>query len=419
MRPIAGALQRYVAASIVIVLACAASARIARAAADDPVHAGAESGAFLSCGVAKGYEEFWFRADAILWQLDGTDLPPLVTASHASVPLSMAGRLDNPSTDILAGGEEVGDRIRAGFALSGGYWIDPYQGWGLAAEYFNAGRDSYGFTGGPNDGRILARPFFDAQAGEQSAEFVEIPTELAGLVRVTAFDNFQGAGGALEARVWCCGDACSARQADVSIVGGYRYYQHDSRLLITESLVVLPDTMTAMIPGTQILVRDRFAARNQFNGAEIGLKGRVRNDIWWIDGSALLAIGGNRRVVFVDGSTFNLVPGVGTNLSIGGLLTSGVTNMGRYADTDGVVIPRFRFGGGVKLTEWLSAKVGYNIIIWDDVAQAGSHLPPGLAVDPRNIPPVEAGGGPEPAFPGIRGQYFVAHGLDLGVEILF
>jgi hypothetical protein len=419
MRPFHGALQRSVAASFVLVLACGWSAQRTRAADHVAIPKPDPSGAYLSCGIADGVDEFWFRADAIVWQLDGTDLPPLVTASHSSVPLNMAGRLDNPSTDILAGGEAVGDRIRAGFALSGGYWFDPYEGWGFAAEYFNAGRDSYGFTGGPGDGRILARPFFDAQADQQAAQHIDVPSELAGRVTVTAFDNFQGAGGALEARLWCCGAPCAPHKASISFVGGYRYYQHDSRLLITESLLVLPDTSTAMVPGTQIFLSDRFAARNQFNGFELGLKGRFQHDLWWVDGSALFAIGGNRRVVFVDGTSFNAVPGDATTLTTGGLLTSDVTNIGRYSDTDGVVIPRFRIGGGVKLTEWLSAKAGYSVIIWNDVAQAGSHLPPDLAVDPRNIPPVEAGGGPEPAFPGIRGTYFVAHGLDAGFEILF
>ena len=70
--------------------------RHSRAASDVAVAQGDASGAFLSCGLADGYEEFWFRADAIVWQLDGTDLPPLVTASPASVPLNQAGRLDNP-----------------------------------------------------------------------------------------------------------------------------------------------------------------------------------------------------------------------------------------------------------------------------------------------------------------------------------
>jgi hypothetical protein len=46
-------------------------------------------------------------------------------------------------------------------------------------------------------------------------------------------------------------------------------------------------------------------------------------------------------------------------------------------------------------------------------------LPPNLAVDPRNIPPVAAGGGASPLFPGLGGSELVAHGLDLGVEYAY
>ena len=59
------------------------------------------------------------------------------------------------------------------------------------------------------------------------------------------------------------------------------------------------------------------------------------------------------------------------------------------------------------------------MILWGDVARAASHLPPGLAVDPRNLPPVQGGGGPDPAFPGITGSDLVAHGFDFGVDFTY
>lgn len=419
MRPSIRTLHRHVATSLILVLACGSSAQPSRAAAEAAAPCGDEScSSYLSCGLATGYEEVWFRVDAIGWQLSGTDLPPLVTAAPAGVPLNVAGRLDQGSTEILAGGEAIGDRMRAGFALSGGYWLDPYAGWGVTAEYFNAGRDSYGFVGGPGDGRTIARPFFNAQTGAQDAMLIDAPAEKFGRVNVAAYDNFQGAAAELEARVWERGVPGDARRANVSLVGGYRYYQHDSRLSIDHSFTVLPGATTAL-PGTIVAVSDRFAARNQFNGFELGLKGRWQQNQWWVDGAALVAFGGNRRVVFVEGGTAQFVPGVGLSSGTGGLLVSDMTNMGRYADTDGAIIPRFRVGGGYNLTKWLSVKAGYNVIIWDDVTQAGSHLPANLAVDPRNLFPVTAGGGPDPVFPGIRGTNLVAHGLDFGAEIAF
>ena len=96
-----------------------------------------------------------------------------------------------------------------------------------------------------------------------------------------------------------------------------------------------------------------------------------------------------------------------------------MTNIGRYSDTSTVVIPQFRLGLGYQLTELLEVHAGYNLLLWNGVVQAGSALPPGLAVDPRNLPPVQTGGGPEPAFPGIQGTSLLAHGFDLGITLVF
>ena len=83
------------------------------------------------------------------------------------------------------------------------------------------------------------------------------------------------------------------------------------------------------------------------------------------------------------------------------------------------MIPRFRLGIGAQISERLSAHFGYNVIVWTDVVQAASQLPPGLSSDPRNLPPVQAGGGAQPAFPGMFGTTVVAHGADIGLELTF
>jgi hypothetical protein len=203
------------------------------------------------------------------------------------------------------------------------------------------------------------------------------------------------------------------------LIGGYRYYQYDSDLSITENITALPGNTQGLVAGTEIYVRDSFTTRNEFHGGELGIQGQWKRSCWWLDGMAKMAIGGVERTVIVDGQTITTVPNVGSSTAAGGLLTSSVTNIGTYEDSEAVVIPHFRLGIGVQLTELLSARCGYNVIIWDDVAQAASHLPPGLEVDPRNLPPVQAGGGPEPVFPGIQGSHLVAQGLDVGLMLSY
>ena len=70
----------------------------------------------------------------------------------------------------------------------------------------------------------------------------------------------------------------------------------------------------------------------------------------------------------------------------GDLLTSGVTNFGRYTDDEGQVVPRFRLEIGWQWTERLGLHAGYNLIVWDGIVQAADHLPPEPGSRPAQLP---------------------------------
>lgn len=367
-----------------------------------------------------GYDQFWIRGEYLYWQITGQQAPPLVTSSPEGTPLATAGRLDESTTTVLVGNDELTQGWQSGFGISGGFWLDPCLGLAVTGEYFRIGEDGYDSSLGPDDGIIYARPFFNSELGEQDGEMVNVPDELAGNVHVQSTTQFQGAGLGLEKCLWNCGDPNSCGPSGwLTLVGGYRYYQHNSSLQINEDLLVLPGTSTPLVPGTSILVEDKFGARNQFHGGEIGLQGRRQEGFIWIDGLAAVAVGGNMRDVSINGGTTVTVPNAGTTSNAGGLLTSSETNIGNYSDTKATVIPRFRLGVGCQVSQRVSARFGYNVIIWNDAVQAVSQLPPDLATDPRNLPPVQGGGGPQPANPGMFGTTVVAHGADLGLEVTF
>jgi hypothetical protein len=366
----------------------------------------------------------WIGGEYLGWWLSGDDLPPLVTDSPANIPIDQAGILGNPNTRILSGNDSVGDDWRHGFRVFGGLWLDTCHCWAVSGDYFHTGDDDYRFRADSDPNRIVTRPFFNTQTGQPDAELVSVPNELDGTVVVAWDDTFEGAGLALNHCLWrCCTPGCSpcdcGTSRSLNCIVGYRWYQYDSDLAITENLLVLPGTSTPLVPGTQILVEDRFAVRNEFHGGEIGISGCYQRSWCWIDGMAKLALGSNRRTVRINGQTVNTVPQQGTARFLGGLLTSEVTNIGTYEDNQFIGIPEFRVGIGALLTHGLSARLGYNIIIWDDVVNVSSALPPNLAVDPRNLPPVEEVGGLHPRFEGIRGSTFVAHGFTAGLEWAF
>jgi hypothetical protein len=367
-----------------------------------------------------GYDQFWVRGEYLYWQVTGTAAPPLVTSSPQGTSSATAGRLDQSTTSVLVGGDELTDKWQSGFGVSGGYWLDSRCGVAVVGDYFHIGDNGFNSSLGPADNVIYARPFFNSELGGQDAELVNVPEELAGNVHVQSTSRFQGAGLGLEKCMWSCGDPNSCgRSGWLTVIGGYRYYQLNSSLQINEDLMVLDDTPTPLVPGTSILVEDKFGASNQFHGGEIGLQGRRQEGFLWIDGLAAIAVGGNMRKVSINGGTDVTVPGAGSASSAGGLLTSSETNIGNYSDTQATVIPRFRIGVGCQISERVSARFGYNAIIWTDAVQAASQLPPDLATDPRNLPPVQGGGGPQPANPGMFGTTVVAHGADLGLELTF
>jgi hypothetical protein len=368
---------------------------------------------------SRGYGNyFWLQGEYLLWRTNGQGLPPLVTSSPIGTPLNQAGQLGLPSTTVVGGGGGAfGDDWRSGYLIQGGVWLDHCRGLAVVGDYFNTGRDAYNFVGGPTTNTILARPFFNSQLGVPDAELVSVPNELEGQVRVSSFSDFQGAGVGLQKCLWDCGNSCKSQQ--LQLIGGYRYYQQNSLLYVSENLTVLPGTTSPLVPGTQIQLQDKFAANNVFNGGDIGLQGRFWRQKWFFDGMAKVAIGANHRTVYISGNTTNTVPGFAPVPAGGGLLTADGRNIGTYSDTRVAVIPQFRLGLGYQLTPSLSLKTGYNVILWNDVAQAASALPPGLAVDPRNLPPVQPGGGTDPLFPGIKGTSFVAHGFDFGLQLAY
>jgi len=371
-------------------------------------------------GSGYGNDVMWIGADYLLWQLRGDcPLPPLVTASPVGTPLEDAGQLGSPTTQVLSGRERVGDDWRSGFRVYGGIWLDPCSGLGIGGDYFNTGRDTYRFNQGSDPNLIVTRPFLNTESGAADAQLVSVPGELDGTVKVRAYDELQGAGINLQQCLWRCADVCSCCSSQVSVLGGYRFYQYDSFLSVNENLTVLQGTSTPLIPGTNIMLSDEFRARNEFHGGDIGLQGRIQKSWWWIEGMAKVAVGNNRRTVTIDGTTVNTVPNVGTESFEGGLLTSEATNIGRYTDNRTAVIPELRFGVGGHITERISARAGYNVIYWGNVARAASHLPPGLEVDPRNLPPIDPNnpGGPAPLFPGITGSDLIAHGFDFGLQL--
>ncbi|MBN2128007.1 MAG: BBP7 family outer membrane beta-barrel protein, partial [Sedimentisphaerales bacterium] len=183
---------------------------------------------------------FWARAEYLGWWKQGMRLPALVTTNPSTYPT-----LDDPSTTVLFGGDEVSTDARSGGRFTLGTWLDPCRMRGLDFTYLGLSDETTSYRASGNDYAILGRPFFDVEAAEAAAHLIEYSNpDYSGWLNVTAETRFQGT--ELMYRRAAKRSPCS----QVDYLVGWRWLQLKDNLLISESVVQ---------PGTETIdLYDRF-----------------------------------------------------------------------------------------------------------------------------------------------------------------
>lgn len=385
-----------------------------------------------------GCGRFWFRGDYLYWWTSGSRLPPLVTTNPTDVAPAVWGQ-----STALFGNERVHWHGRSAFRLTMGYWLACACGVGLETDYFDLGGQSSGLARASHGDPVLTRPYYDVQQGQQAVELIAYPAGVVqdlgtvGCVNARAWDHFASVGARVRYNLCCwelwlgsppcgpdecgeaewgveCGPGGCNRILRLDLIAGYRYCRLTDAVDVQENVVNTVDTPTVPA-GTMFTVHDSFRASNEFNGGELGLIAELSRGRWSLGLLAKMALGNNHRVVTIDGSTAITRPGFATENHQGGLLALS-TNIGRHVDDDFVVIPQFGAEIGYQITPRLRAYFGYDFLLWVDAARAGEQID--LVVDPRNIPPVQAGGTSRPAFR-FDGSSFWAQGINVGFELNF
>ncbi len=365
---------------------------------------------------------FWLRADYLMWWTSGTDLPPLVTTSPQGTPVAEAGVLGYPNTSILYGNQTIGNDGRSGFRTTLGMWLDACHVWNLEFDYLDLGGQANSYSRTSTGDPILARPFFNVQTNAQASELVAYPNTVEGTVSVAANDYFQSAGVLLSYNLCSCdsccdscGDSCEAACGPpllyccrTDLLAGFRYYNLSDRVGIHESLRQLQ-------PESTFDIRDNFNARNDFYGSEFGLRTQIYRGRWSLEILTKIALGNTHQRVTIDGQTIVTATGQPTQTYDAGILAV-ATNSGTYQRDSFTMIPQLGLELGYQVNCHWRAYVGYNILYWGCVSRAADQID--LNVDPRNWPPVQAGGLPFPEFPG-ETACFWAQGVNVGTEFRF
>lgn len=388
-------------------------------------------------GLLSRIDGAWVRADYLLWTTEGMDLPPLVTTSPTGTPRSMAGVLGEDGTSVLFGDSTIFEDSRSGGRIRGGIWWDPCHVFGMEGEYLALENATETFSASSAGDPILARPFFDPVAGQETAELVAFPGLISGQVDVEAMTQFNSAGFRLRLnaanQTFC--EPCGAGVCEnnflanefrssglpgtdheynqssyrLDLLGGYRYLRLDDQLRITERL----DSLDTTTPGT-FDISDSFDTENRFNGGEIGLLFEVQRRRWSIELLTKIALGTTQQVVTINGQTTSDEAG-DVITEPGGLLAQR-TNMGTFETNQFSVVPELGVTVGYQLTSHMRLNVGYTMIYWSGVARAGDQID--LDVNPNLLPPetVPFTGPARPEFNLVESDFW-AQGLNAGVDI--
>lgn len=350
----------------------------------------------------------WLTGEFLFGWAKGVHLSPLVTTtSPPTIDQSVAGVLGETDTVTLLSGTQSSG-ILPGFRLGAGYMFDQDYGTGIEAGfvYLSSNSSNFFFDSADHDG-ILARPYVDATSGDPASVLVGFPGLSTGTINVESkVGDFYSVNLNLIENIW---EQESGWRMDALF--GYRFASFSDKLRINQHLD------SEMLPDTSIDSSDDFAAKNTFNGLDLGLRTSYR----WSDRLSLnvltkVAAGNMHRTVDIRGRTVTTVGALPPEIATGGVYALS-SNIGEHRRNDWTVLPE----GGANLV-WkfrsnMNLKLGYSMIYLTKAARADDQID--FTVNPNLFPPTVAPLTPSrPAFQ-VQNTDFWIQSLNVGLDVTF
>jgi hypothetical protein len=366
------------------------------------------------------HKRWYASGEYLLWWFKGMTTPVLATTSNAND----AGILGAPSTRVLFGGSGINTGPYSGARFTVGCWLDMWGEEALEISAFFLPQQTTNFRADSSQYPVLARPFFSLNGGQEFSETVATPGTSTGSISISSPTSLWGAEANFLWKCWrgcCLCDCCGGLHYRFNFLAGFRYLNLYDGLSITENVKGL-STAPAPFTNETIFVNDTFTTRNQFYGGQFGIAGRAYWGPWTLDGRAKLAFGGTYQELNISGYQTFAPPINGVGYFNGGLLAL-PSNIGHFTHNTFSVVPELTMSVGYQINPHLRAFLGYNFLLWTNVARAGNAIDRGLDVtqipnfpvpgaQPINVTPRR----PAPTF----GETdFWAQGMILGIEFVY
>ncbi|HZR87536.1 MAG TPA: BBP7 family outer membrane beta-barrel protein [Bradyrhizobium sp.] len=358
---------------------------------------------------------WWVSGGGLVWAVKGAPLPPTLTTFAPGTPSATTGAggaLGIPGT-IQLSPDRMGFGALGGGQLAIGHWLQSDQRLGFEAGGFFLGSGGAGFAQSSNGSLPLRIPFTNVPPG---AGF-----PLGASSFVLADPGFASGGQTISAslRLWgvegnALYRAYGAPGLTVSVLAGLRYLDLREHLSIVsaESLQATPTSYTGS---------DYFSTKNQFIGAQIGVK--AEKQYGQFDGSAVakVAVGDNYQTVSVSGTSLITGTGFGTppGLTPGGIFSQ-ATNIGQQSRNNFAVVPEVQLQAGYRMQSGVRVFVGYNFLYVSNVVRPGDQIDTTLNFtgNPAITPGSTLTGAARPA-PMFNSSSLWAQGLTFGASYQF
>lgn len=341
----------------------------------------------------------WASADYLLWWVK--DAP-------VSIPV-VSGNLDNPDAALDERGSVIvyGARDQDLGAFSGGRfgvggWLDPCSRLGVEVSglLFEQRTAAFGF--GPSDRPNLGLPFINALDGDPEAFPIGREDMFVATVDVSNSLRMWG----IEANALY--NLFRRGSSEGNALIGFRYFDLDERF---EEMVNSPGIGEA--DGNNFNSLDSIQTRNQFYGCNLGGQWRWQRGWVMVDVLGKVALGSVQQRQNVLGVyEFSLArPPEGA----GGFYTQR-TNIGGSSSSDFAVLPEIGANFGLRLTDGITARVGYSFLYLSDVIRPGDQLDPVLNPTQTNGGILRGAARPARLF---EQDSIYAHGINFGLEVRF